>query len=122
MQTHRYIQTLIFDSCHSASGSRNDPNLDARLSGRLSRGAEVVVEIPYDIDDDLISGSRGPARLLHTDQASHVLLAACGSLEKAWEENGRGVFTAALIKTMQGYSVDKITYQNLIAAMPMLSE
>jgi hypothetical protein len=89
-----------------------------------------MVEIPHDIDDDLIppqiphllraEGSRSPEPLLCTDQASHVLLAACGSLEKAWEENGKGAFTVLLINTMKEYGVNRITYKTLIDALPKL--
>jgi hypothetical protein len=119
---------VIFDSCHSASGTRDD-EADHPL-GRRSRDAEVLAKIPCNIDYELIKNhlsqppqtgeSRSLSLPLYTDQASHVLLSACGSHGKAWEENGRGAFTDALIDTMRKYGVDKITYQNLIVALPGL--
>ncbi|KAG8717058.1 hypothetical protein FRC08_008264 [Ceratobasidium sp. 394] len=125
--------TVIFDSCHSASGSRGDCE-DEAVPGRIAREAEVLVNIPANIDSDIFISteaqdysldqatgeSRRPELPLYTDQASHVHFAACGSEEKAWEEEGRGVFTAALLKCIRASGVDKISYQNLMVSLPML--
>ena len=54
---------------------------------------------------------------------SHVLLAACRSHELAYEETKtrRGVFTEALLKTLEDIGIDELTYATLINHMPPLS-
>ncbi|QRV98781.1 ICE-like protease (caspase) p20 domain protein [Ceratobasidium sp. AG-Ba] len=126
--------TVIFDSCHSASANRGE-NLDNAVPGRIARDPEVQVNIPDNIDADIISlspikppeSSYSAAELsrhallpLYSDQASHVYFAACGSQEKAWEEDGKGVFTSALLRCIRANGVDKISYSDLLMSMPLL--
>lgn len=87
-------------------------------------------EIPYNIDLDITehrgqsllddSLSRYPQLPIYTDQASHIHLAACGSQEKAWENENRGAFTSALLNTIRAYGADKVTYRNLVTSLPAL--
>ncbi|KAF8607150.1 hypothetical protein BDV93DRAFT_603802 [Ceratobasidium sp. AG-I] len=119
--------TVIFDCCHSASCSRDGDRKD-----RLARSADVDIDVPAGIDTDILppkcnrelrlkqTGSRHPEPLLCLDQSSHVFYAACGSDENAYEEDGRGVFTVALLKTLRESGIDKITYRNLLTSLPML--
>ncbi|KAF8607147.1 hypothetical protein BDV93DRAFT_467797 [Ceratobasidium sp. AG-I] len=122
--------TVMFDSCHPTFSSRcGDENSG---TGRLARSADVDIDIPVDIDADILSpkygskpdprrqGSHHPGPLLCLDQSSHVFYAACGSNEEAYEEDGRGVFTVALMKTLRESGIDKITYRNLLTSLPML--
>ncbi|CAE6469513.1 unnamed protein product [Rhizoctonia solani] len=88
--------TVIFDSCHSASGTREPAKPQKGVLDRRERSAEVKRDIPWSIDP-------------------------CGSEEKAYEENGRGVFTTALLKSIRAHGVDKITYHGLIKSLPSLS-
>ncbi|CUA71777.1 hypothetical protein RSOLAG22IIIB_09824 [Rhizoctonia solani] len=111
--------TVIFDSCHSASGTRDS----SEHPGLRARSAEVQFPIPDDIDGDILAQSsigskigRGAELLLHSDQNSHVHIAACGSTQKAWENNGKGFFTDILLDTLRKSRVDNITYENLIKA------
>ncbi|KAJ1301203.1 hypothetical protein OPQ81_003613 [Rhizoctonia solani] len=126
--------TVIFDSCHSASGTRNLQRPKKVVWYRLERSAEVKRDIPWEIDSDIVHPELGvvpPPKEdekdryielpLCTDQTSHIHLAACGSGEKAWEEDGRGVFTMALLKSIRANGVDKISYHNLIKSLPSLS-
>ncbi|KAH7337509.1 hypothetical protein B0J17DRAFT_663251 [Rhizoctonia solani] len=117
--------TLIFDSCHSASGTRAGEPGQKTGRDRRYRSADVQFDIPDDIDDDCIgldnseasppeTQQRDAQLLFHTDQTSHVHLAACGTHEKAIEENGRGVFTTELLKKIRTTRVDNITYDNLM--------
>ncbi|KAJ1301207.1 hypothetical protein OPQ81_003617 [Rhizoctonia solani] len=115
--------TVIFDSCHSASGTRDVKG----SSGLRARSAEIKSPIPPDIDDDILvhsslgsKATRGVERPLHSDQASHILIAACGSNQKAWENNENGLFTSALLDTLRRSRVDNITYENLIKELPAL--
>ncbi|KAH7337511.1 caspase domain-containing protein [Rhizoctonia solani] len=125
--------TVIFDSCHSAAGTRDPINAKQGVLDRRERSAEVKRDIPWDIDSDIVRPEVGiappPAKddIRHTklplcvNQTSHIHLAACGSEEKAWEEDGRGVFTMALLKSIRANGVDKISYYNLIKSLPSLS-
>ncbi|KAL5639795.1 hypothetical protein ACGC1H_006391 [Rhizoctonia solani] len=125
--------TVIFDSCHSASGTRNPAKPKPGVIDRRKRSAEVKRDIPWSIDSDILNPELGIApppkkdEIRYTglplciNQTSHVHLAACGSQEVAWEEDGRGVFTVALLKTIRAKGVDKITYQNLIRELAALA-
>lgn len=89
------------------------------------------MEIPDDLDDELIAneeashqhdeGARG-IMPMYQDQASHIFLAACDPKGFAWEEGGRGLFTTALLETIQANEVNNITYENLLAALPQLPQ
>ncbi|CAE6387334.1 unnamed protein product [Rhizoctonia solani] len=126
--------TVIFDSCHSASSNRDkEPERKQTAVDRRARTADVQVQIPHDIDDDIF-GSDEPASaptdrqhrdaelLLYVDQTSHVHFAACGVRQKAFEENGRGVFTAALLKKIRESRIENVTYHNLMKSLEMSSE
>ncbi|CAE6438870.1 unnamed protein product [Rhizoctonia solani] len=125
--------TVIFDSCHSGSATRYPSAPIKGVWYRRDRFAEVRQDIPWNIDSDVVNPVLGLApptqkdEVRHTDlplcvnQTSHIHLAACGSKERAWEEDGRGVFTMALLKCIRANGVDKITYHNLIKSMPILS-
>jgi hypothetical protein len=56
----------------------------------------------------------------HQGLRSHVLLAACGSEELAYETEGSGDFTAALLKTLKQYGAEKTTYKGCIHRFPTL--
>ena len=54
--------------------------------------------------------------------ASHVLLAACLENESAYESNGRGDFTSALLALLRDPTVamDIVSYLDLIERLPEL--
>ncbi|CAE6447432.1 unnamed protein product [Rhizoctonia solani] len=117
--------TVIFDSCHSASGTRAGP---IGSGDRRYRGAEVGLDIPHDIDDAFFASNgitlpflekqpRDAQLLLHTDQNSHIHFAACGIHQQAMEEDGRGIFTTELLKKIRGSQVNNITYHNLVKCL-----
>ncbi|GAB1520211.1 hypothetical protein RhiTH_003284 [Rhizoctonia solani] len=116
--------TVVFDSCHSASGSRDGSGVFPSMQPRC---APLLHDIPCDLDDDILGAaparqrkSRSVEPILCTDQGSHVLLAACGSREKAWEQDQQGRFTTALLEVLQSCPVEKLTYHNLIISLPDL--
>ncbi|KAH0832379.1 hypothetical protein J3R83DRAFT_13411 [Lanmaoa asiatica] len=45
---------------------------------------------------------------------SHVLLAACGEKELAYEHEGRGLFTTALLETLKNCAIDDLTYSAVL--------
>ncbi|CAE6457555.1 unnamed protein product [Rhizoctonia solani] len=125
--------TVIFDSCHSASATRYPSRPIKGVWYRRDRFEKVRQDIPWNIDSDIVNPLLGLAPSLqkdeirHTDlplcvnQTSYIHVAACGSKEQAWEEDGRGVFTMALLKCIRANGVDKITYHDLIKSIPILS-
>ncbi|KAG7442728.1 uncharacterized protein BT62DRAFT_1079102 [Guyanagaster necrorhizus] len=110
--------TVTFDCCHSGSGTRTD-EYDPTYAVRS-------VDLPpdYMIPDYILSNARAtkvPDKFAMAGLASHVLLSACKEQEFAQERDGRGVFTKALLGQLENLgSVDKITYQTLIARLPDL--
>ena len=117
-------QTVIFDCCHSGSGTRTDETKPTHLY----RGFTIPGIIPADLDQNIwgtSDGSRGmhiPPGFLHCGFRSHILLAACGAKEKAKEENGRGFFTKAFLDVLKTVGADKITYTELVKRIHALPE
>ncbi|KAJ1301206.1 hypothetical protein OPQ81_003616 [Rhizoctonia solani] len=112
--------TVVFDSCHSASGSRDGYEAFSAIRPRC---APLLYDIPYDDAKTAPSrthNARAVDPIFCTDQASHVLLAACGSREKAWEQDQQGQFTTALLATLKARGVENLTYHNLIVSLPKL--
>ncbi|KAG6808940.1 hypothetical protein H0H92_002293 [Tricholoma furcatifolium] len=101
--------TVVFDCCHSGSGSRN-PN-DQTLLHRC-----FAVPFGYAIPGDVCM-----PEVEYRDEgfASHILLAACKHGQHAMESHGRGVFTEALIILLQREGI-KLTYKDIIAHLPDL--
>ncbi|KAG8848339.1 hypothetical protein FRC20_002551, partial [Serendipita sp. 405] len=123
--------TVIFDCCHSGSGTR-DASLDvtggARQSDRSVRGFKLKVEIPPTLDGEKWGsgheerGSSIPAGFCHSRLRSHVMLAACSSKETAKEEAMKGRFTTALLEVLSAVGADRLTYTGLIQRIPILPE
>ena len=117
---HYIIQTLILDCCHSAGANRKFRNAKARL----------IVDpppIPANCDDTIWSNipTRGASvsiGFVGQDRESHVLLAACSRDEGAWEHEGRGLFTRALLKVLTGVSSNTLDYATLIRKLEDFSE
>ncbi|QRV84736.1 ICE-like protease (caspase) p20 domain protein [Ceratobasidium sp. AG-Ba] len=124
--------TVIFDCCYSASGTRANEIIAAN---RVARNAGIKFSVPHDLDDSILARTgfssvdlypadtatpRGITLPLFSDQASHVHIAACGSQETAWEDEGRGVFTKALLSCISQNGAEKLTYRNLLDSLPKL--
>ncbi|CCM00515.1 uncharacterized protein FIBRA_02549 [Fibroporia radiculosa] len=108
--------TVIFDCCHSASGTRDDRGTI------LTRAVELVNNVPLDLDRVIwgSTGQRGAkiaAGFAHVGLRSHVLLSACSKNERATEERGRGRFTKALLLFLEGVGADKVTYTDVLNKM-----
>ncbi|KDQ52440.1 hypothetical protein JAAARDRAFT_483966 [Jaapia argillacea MUCL 33604] len=104
--------TVIFDCCHSGSGTR-EPDHSIRC-------AEIQYEIPANLDQHIWGtdiDTRGSATLpdfRHTGLSSHILLSACSAGEFARERRQCGRFTAALLKLLQTVGVAKLTYRDVL--------
>jgi hypothetical protein len=97
------------DCCHSASGTRSFSDSPIVVRSVPPRSNFKLQE---NLDQELwsIFPSNGALQ-------SHVLLAACGSSAVAWESNGRGVFTVALLELLKGSRIDKLRYCDIIMGM-----
>ncbi|CAE6503047.1 unnamed protein product [Rhizoctonia solani] len=117
--------TLIFDCCHSAGGSR-DAQEDARYVD-----PSLLPKLPSSQDkniiQDALAGSRDivdPAKLGLSFEGmdSHIILAACGHGEVAFENGteGHGYFSGALLKLLRSIKVDSLTYKGCMQRLPSL--
>lgn len=72
--------------------------------------------IPEDLDNDIWGGRAGkiPHGLAYYGLRSHVLLAACGEKELAYEHDGRGQFTTALLSTLKDCAASDLTYTEVL--------
>ncbi|KAG8794534.1 hypothetical protein FRC12_023743 [Ceratobasidium sp. 428] len=117
----RTIATLLNDI---ASTNDKGDNIASLVDADL-RYADLP-PIPADIDQNILP-KKSEARhaaiakgFAYQELRSHVLLAACGSSELAYETDGVGDFTGALIKTLKLYGADKTTYKGCIQRLPAL--
>jgi hypothetical protein len=82
--------------------------------------------MPSDLDpgicNDVQSGVAIGHSFLHQGMRSHILLAACGAKERAYEAQGKGVFTTALLKLLYEDDAQTLTYANLLRDFPHLTE
>ncbi|QRV77162.1 ICE-like protease (caspase) p20 domain protein [Ceratobasidium sp. AG-Ba] len=117
--------TVIFDCCHSASGTRDDEE----TSNMLVRSIDFRDLPPLSprTDTEIVhwpaSSSRTsviPTGFAHRASRSHVLLAACGSGEVAWERNGQGEFTRALLSVLKDADLSCLTYTELMHGLPSI--
>ncbi|TDL22051.1 hypothetical protein BD410DRAFT_840169 [Rickenella mellea] len=103
---------LIMDCCHSASATR-DPNCTGLVPRQILNPPAIIVK-----DWHVSSQSRGAAvapGFGGQNQESHVLLAACGREELAWEnpKTQRGLFTTALLEALSESDLCDLTYNTL---------
>jgi len=115
--------TVFLDCCHSASGTREIPGIPLPVS----RGVETLQPIPKELDQRFLRrcsvevDSLPETRYKQFD--SHVLLAACGVNEKAYEMTSAagqpcGYFTNHLIEQLRRIGSNPITYADLMARLP----
>ncbi|KAF8597600.1 hypothetical protein BDV93DRAFT_562112 [Ceratobasidium sp. AG-I] len=123
--------TVILDCCHASSGTRAANPTEAALARSIDQ-AELP-PLPANIDFAIVDygdeedGSDGEARASvipvgfgRRELRSHVLLAACGAREFAWEPHGRGEFTFRLLEVLRGNDISSLTYSGLMGIFPPL--
>ncbi|PBK98277.1 hypothetical protein ARMGADRAFT_1008727 [Armillaria gallica] len=116
--------TVILDSCHSGSGTRDDDDPTFAV-----RGIDLpeTYTIPKDLHlHDIHPGARAdsvPEAFKKAGMSSHVLLSACKAEQVAREipatgesKGKRGVFTSALLGVLEQHKdkIDKLTYKDVI--------
>ncbi|CCO36746.1 hypothetical protein BN14_10890 [Rhizoctonia solani AG-1 IB] len=117
--------TLIFDCCHSAGGSRDELE-EARYIDK--KDLPKLPSAPdKDIIDDALGGSRDVVDptslgLSFEGMNSHVILAACGHGEVAFENGAEkhGYFSSALLKLLRSVKIDSLTYKGCMQRLPAL--
>ncbi|KAF8436573.1 caspase domain-containing protein [Boletus edulis BED1] len=112
--------TVIFDCCHSASGTRGQDD------EYVPRSVDLHFNIPETLDD-YVWGSRDvsiASNFAYHGLRSHVLLAACREKESAYEHKGRGLFTSALLATLRSCATKglTLTYAELLKRILLESE
>ncbi|KAH9914990.1 uncharacterized protein B0H18DRAFT_1043597 [Fomitopsis serialis] len=106
----RLAETVILDCCHSGSGTRTTVSDPTRT-------------LPDGLDSSILSLHGGTRHaeiapgFLRRGLRSHVLLAACGSKELAMEQQERGIFTVALLRTLSTVGAHRVTYRDLLRQM-----
>ncbi|KAI0030581.1 caspase domain-containing protein [Vararia minispora EC-137] len=132
--------TVILDCCHSTSGTRStdSPQFDDD-KGFFPRGVELkrannpkadVALAPVYRDEvqrkpEDGEGSRGivtSGKFLNASMRSHVLLAACGENQSAFEKHGSGLFTTALLMHFKTRGIGSHTYAEIIVALGGLAK
>ncbi|KIJ55443.1 hypothetical protein M422DRAFT_774468 [Sphaerobolus stellatus SS14] len=116
--------TVIFDCCHSGSGTRGHVGEDD--SSSLIRSVDIDVQVPLDLDQLLWSdqNARGGAFSRYSSARgvkSHILLSACGRKESARENGGRGCFTKALLALLEDVGPESLTYTSVLERMGPIS-
>ncbi|KAG8820400.1 hypothetical protein FRC17_010165, partial [Serendipita sp. 399] len=139
---------VVFDCCHSGSGTRHSTSrarglemseeipeeLDYEIWGEAEEkkqkdtgdAAQIPEVIDSEMQDNAGEEERDKERAIfsgdieHYGDATHVLLAACASDQRAFEVNGRGAFTKALVDTLNLVGMERMSYALLIRHLPQL--
>ncbi|KAH7921880.1 hypothetical protein BV22DRAFT_1049294 [Leucogyrophana mollusca] len=103
--------TVIFDCCHSGSGTRTGHEAPTRLV----RDIRIKETPPDDLDQDIWEAVE-----LNEAKNGRAMPRAAGFAQSGLrEESGRGVFTTALIDTLK-FGVNQVTYAELLQRLPPL--
>jgi len=103
---------VVMDCCYrdATSGTRSPTSDDMRS---VSVPSNFKLQENLDRDIWSLSPSSGGLR-------SHVLLSACSPTGQAWESNGRGVFTAALLDLLEVSQTDRLRYCDIVMRLDII--
>ena len=93
------------DSCHSASATRSTEH---------PSGSERVRAAPIPSGFRLQGALNQDEDSAFSVSGSHVLLSACSATGQAWESNGRGVFTVALLDLLVKTPITELSSKDII--------
>ncbi|KZT04805.1 uncharacterized protein LAESUDRAFT_727673 [Laetiporus sulphureus 93-53] len=109
--------TVIMDCCYSAGCSRDGSSRHDQVTVRSRPSLQFTYQDLIDAAeaDKWKRWSPGSATdsVYQPYEESHMLLAACCSNEKAYEDGEEGVFTRRLLQMLNSHSLNSITYQEL---------
>ena len=100
------METFIFDSCYSVSQAQH-------LLGSSDSERSVTIPNGYYFQKD----RNQPERSSSEQVPSYVTMSACCSSGQAWEHDGHGVFTTALLDVLRGETVTRLRYSDVTMLM-----
>ncbi|KAG7451529.1 uncharacterized protein BT62DRAFT_991060 [Guyanagaster necrorhizus] len=113
--------TLILDCCHAAGINRGTQPAD--ILNAKSRRIPNPPKLSANCDTTMLSRGSSGVKITSGFSGSlwdsHVLLAACNRRQSAWEVDGQGIFTRALLKIMAKISASELTYRSLMHRLVM---
>ncbi|TDL15886.1 hypothetical protein BD410DRAFT_82003 [Rickenella mellea] len=118
--------TLVLDCCHSAGASR-DQTEPAFVARRIINAPPIsLCDRKIWSDNAEMVNARGATvatGFAGQNEESHILLAACGRDEIAWEDprTKRGLFTTALLNALAECEIHDTTYLSLIQSIQIPS-
>ncbi|KAK0451364.1 uncharacterized protein EV420DRAFT_1274087 [Desarmillaria tabescens] len=105
--------TLILDCCHAAGQSNKRKPAIAR---NISNPPRLFSSCDQEIHSRQTHSASG---ITSSPLGSHVLIAACNRRQSAYEEQGKGIFTCALLKVLREWKIGQLTYKSLIHRLDM---
>ncbi|KAK0484889.1 caspase domain-containing protein [Armillaria novae-zelandiae] len=115
--------TLILDCCHAAGINRGMQSTD--IPNARSRQILNPPKLSAGCDSTILSRGSSGVKVASGFSGSlwdsHILLAACNRRQSAWEVDGQGIFTKALLKIMRKNPISELTYRSLIHRLVMPS-
>ncbi|KAK0194153.1 hypothetical protein F5146DRAFT_1183776, partial [Armillaria mellea] len=113
--------TLILDCCHAAGINRGMQPAD--IQNAKSRRILHPPKLSANCDSTTVSRGSSGVKITSGFSGSlwdsHVLLAACNRRQSAWEVDGHGIFTRALLKIMEKSTINELTYRSLVHRLVM---
>ncbi|KAK0194157.1 caspase domain-containing protein [Armillaria mellea] len=109
--------TVVLDCCHAAGINRGLQHPAQLRSRRILHPPQISPKC----DSAIFSRrSRGIISSFSSSSwDSHIVLAACSRHQPAWEEDGQGIFTRALLKVMRRTPSRGLTYKSLMHRLVM---
>ncbi|KAJ7148506.1 caspase domain-containing protein [Mycena crocata] len=113
--------TVILDSCHSGGMGREASAVSSFRSAKTPSRF-----IPASLDRDLWKSQNStahPYRVWAPTSTSHVLLAACKQMKRAYESSTRpfhGYFSSYLVAALRKADLENTTFTELICGLPRL--
>ncbi|KAG5649950.1 hypothetical protein H0H81_001361 [Sphagnurus paluster] len=118
--------TLILDCCSSGGLNRGAKSTHKEYIQYVPRQVFNAPSIPAHCDARIISkdtvrGTHVAIGFSGKHHASHILLAACGREQAAYEDprTNAGFFTTSLLRTLSTYKVHELTYTSLMHRLTM---
>ncbi|MGB0863636.1 MAG: caspase family protein [Saprospiraceae bacterium] len=108
---------LITDSCHSGGSTRSMDDLMPRLTGEGEQREWSDFIFSDTITRDMIGGAASLRDVM--PEGTHVHLSSCEDTELAYEIQGSGVFTSALLDILRRSS-GKVSYSDINSRIRLL--
>jgi hypothetical protein len=117
-------QTVIFDCCYSASGTRTEIPTGQDVRGVvLDDVLSLDLDQPEELSPLIVRSSQITTRSGVRGLGSHVLVAACKEEETAKETNGQGRFTVALLELFKRKGrMETLTYTDILNDIKPIDE